>query len=203
MKCRASKIRRNKFISINRVKILSNSFTILHKNVHLTNKIVFALNPKTTSTSVNYAEKNFLVKLFVALYPTVPSPIALQSQTMSMMPGYFHWKQKETRAKRPLIPRCSDPQILILHLSSGLKFLQLPWMTNYSVYKESNSLLNCTIKIILVCWSFWQTENFYCLFQGLKRKRGSKPPKPKEPSDPSQMTMQHLIYFNPKTNPMR
>lgn len=38
--------------------------------------------------------------------------------------------------------------------------------------------------------------------KGLKRKRGSKPPKPKEPSDPSQMTMQHLIYFNPKTNPM-
>ena len=22
-----------------------------------------------------------------------PSPIALQSQTMSMIPGYFHWKQ--------------------------------------------------------------------------------------------------------------
>ena len=133
-----------------------------------------------------------------------PSPIALQSQTMSMISGYFHWKQKETIwVKRPFIPRCSDPQVLILHLSSSLKFLQLPRMTYYSVFKESNSLLNCTIKIILVCWSFWQTENFYCLFQGLKRKRGSKPPKPKEPSDPSQMTMQHLIYFNPKTNPMR
>lgn len=49
---------------------------------------------------------------------------------MSMTPGYFHWKQKETRAKRPLIPRCSDPQILILLLSSSLKFLQLPRMTN-------------------------------------------------------------------------
>ncbi|PFX14927.1 2-hydroxyacylsphingosine 1-beta-galactosyltransferase [Stylophora pistillata] len=36
----------------------------------------------------------------------------------------------------------------------------------------------------------------------LKRKRGGRPHKLKEPSDPSHMTMQHLIYFNPKTNPM-
>ncbi|KAJ7392214.1 Transcription factor TFIIIB component B [Desmophyllum pertusum] len=38
--------------------------------------------------------------------------------------------------------------------------------------------------------------------KGLKRKRGGRPHKLKEPSDPSHMTMQHLIYFNPKTNPM-
>ena len=66
MKIRASKITRNKFMSINHVKILSNSFTILYKNVHLTNRIAFALNPKIRSTSVN-AKKNFLVKLLVVL----------------------------------------------------------------------------------------------------------------------------------------
>lgn len=38
--------------------------------------------------------------------------------------------------------------------------------------------------------------------KGFKRKRGGRPHKLKEPSDPSHMTMQHLIYFNPKTNPM-
>jgi len=38
--------------------------------------------------------------------------------------------------------------------------------------------------------------------KGVKRKRGGRPRKLKEPSDPSQMTMQHLIYYNPKTNPM-
>lgn len=38
--------------------------------------------------------------------------------------------------------------------------------------------------------------------KGVKRKRDRRSHKPKEPSDPSQMTMQHLIYYNPKTNPM-
>ncbi|KAL9978691.1 hypothetical protein ACROYT_G016239 [Oculina patagonica] len=38
--------------------------------------------------------------------------------------------------------------------------------------------------------------------KGVKRKRGGRPHKLKEPSDPSHMTMQHLIYFNPKSNPM-
>ena len=66
MKTRASKITRNKFMSINHVKILSNSFNILDKNVHLTNRIAFALNPKIRNTSVN-AKKNFLVKLLVVL----------------------------------------------------------------------------------------------------------------------------------------
>ena len=66
MKFRASKITRNKFILISHVKILSNSVTVLHKNVHSTNKIVFALNPKIRSTSVN-AKENFLVKLLVVL----------------------------------------------------------------------------------------------------------------------------------------
>ena len=66
MKFRASKITRNKFIPINHVKILSNSVTVLHKNVHLTNKIVFVLNPKIRSISAN-AKENFLVKLLVVL----------------------------------------------------------------------------------------------------------------------------------------
>ena len=66
MKFRASKITRNKFILISHVKILSNSVTVLHKNVRSTNKIVFALNPKIRSTSVN-AKENFLVKLLVVL----------------------------------------------------------------------------------------------------------------------------------------
>lgn len=38
--------------------------------------------------------------------------------------------------------------------------------------------------------------------KGVKRKRGGRSHKPKEPTDPSQMTMEHLIYYNPKTNPM-
>lgn len=38
--------------------------------------------------------------------------------------------------------------------------------------------------------------------KGVKRKRSTRSRKLKEPSDPSQMTMQHLIYYNPKTNPM-
>ena len=67
MKFRASKITRNKFILISHVKILSNSVTVLHKNVHSTNKIVFALNPKIRSTSVNANKENFLVKLLVVL----------------------------------------------------------------------------------------------------------------------------------------